>query len=161
MNFSKILYILPVIGLLLSCSGDDEGPKSTMCAEVGAATGQLYVYCNYGEEQCTGDFQLIGTYASLNSCQNDIAAVKAEYNSSGKIAAGPNALSTGNNSADTGSCGIENYTGPEFDIQIDSQCKAAYYYECVGNEEGKDAACAIYKQWQSKDSSVPNCPYCN
>lgn len=61
----------------------------------------------------------------------------------------------------TGSCDASGYKGPEFDIQVDSQCKAAYYYKCSGNSDGVKAACAVYKQWQQDDSSIPNCPYCN
>ncbi|UXP32922.1 hypothetical protein N6H18_03000 [Reichenbachiella agarivorans] len=53
------------------------------------------------------------------------------------------------------------YNGPEFDIQIDSQCQTAYIYTCSGAQEGVDAACAIYKAWQKENSSIPNCPYCN
>lgn len=60
----------------------------------------------------------------------------------------------------TGSCDESGYKGPEFDIQVDSQCKAAYYYKCVGNSDGVKAACAVYKQWQEDNSSIPNCPYC-
>ena len=54
-----------------------------------------------------------------------------------------------------GSCGP--YQGPEFDIQIDSQCKAAHIYSCSGSQQAVDATCAIYNSY----SSVPNCPYCN
>lgn len=61
----------------------------------------------------------------------------------------------------TGSCDENGYKGPEFDIQVDSQCKAAYFYECSGNAQGVAAACAVYKQWQQDDPSIPNCPYCN
>ena len=64
------------------------------------------------------------------------------------------------NSGSGGSCGESGYKGPEFDIQVDSQCKAAYYYQCIGNNDGVKAACAIYKQWQADDKSIPNCPYC-
>jgi hypothetical protein len=59
-----------------------------------------------------------------------------------------------------GACDESGYKGPDFDIQVDSQCKAAYYYQCIGNNDGVKAACTIYKQWQADDSSIPNCPYC-
>ena len=59
------------------------------------------------------------------------------------------------------SCDASNYAGPEFDIQIDGQCKAAYAYKCAGNQTGVEAACSIYKDFQRQDSSIPNCPYCN
>lgn len=53
------------------------------------------------------------------------------------------------------------YNGPEFDIQIDSQCQTAFAYACAGAQDGVDAACAIYKAWQKENSSIPDCPYCN
>lgn len=58
-------------------------------------------------------------------------------------------------------CSINNYNGPEFDIQIDGQCKAAFIYKCQGNEAGVRAACEIYRSWQQHQSGIPNCPYCN
>lgn len=58
-------------------------------------------------------------------------------------------------------CSISNYNGPEFDIQIDGQCKAAFIYQCVGNTEGVKAACEIYRNWQKHQPGIPNCPYCN
>lgn len=58
-------------------------------------------------------------------------------------------------------CDMNNYKGPEFDIQFDSQCKAAYLYKCAGNQKGLEATCAIYKNYQKQDPSIPNCPYCN
>jgi hypothetical protein len=60
-----------------------------------------------------------------------------------------------------GSCDASGYKGPNFDIQVDSQCKTAYFYKCQGNTQGQNAACAVYKQWQQDDPSIPNCPYCN
>ncbi|MEO9477556.1 MAG: hypothetical protein ABJG41_18565 [Cyclobacteriaceae bacterium] len=56
-------------------------------------------------------------------------------------------------------CG--DYAGPEFNIQIDSQCKTAQLYLCAGNSDGVTVACGLYKQYQAQDSSIPNCPYCN
>lgn len=53
------------------------------------------------------------------------------------------------------------YQGPDFDIQIDSQCKAAYAYKCQGNDQGVRAACDVYRGWQQHQSGIPNCPYCN
>ncbi len=61
----------------------------------------------------------------------------------------------------TGSCDASGYDGPEFDIQVDSQCKAAYYYECIGNSQGVAAACAIYAQWKQDNPDIPSCPYCD
>lgn len=54
-------------------------------------------------------------------------------------------------------CGSGGYNGPDFDIQIDAQCKAAYQYKCAGNQQGVDYCCAIYNSYEN----VPPCPYCN
>lgn len=62
---------------------------------------------------------------------------------------------------DYGGGGCDFYAGPEFDIQIDGQCKAAFAYKCEGNEQGLRAACEIYKSWQQHQSGIPNCPYCD
>lgn len=60
-----------------------------------------------------------------------------------------------------GSCGEDDYDGPEFDIQIDSQCKAAFVYRCSGADEAADVACQLYQVYRDQDSSIPVCPYCN
>jgi hypothetical protein len=66
-----------------------------------------------------------------------------------------------NSSAQIGACDLQNYAGPEFNTQFDSQCKAAYAYECAGNMEGVAAACAIYEQYQQQSNGqMPDCPYC-
>ncbi len=53
------------------------------------------------------------------------------------------------------------YDGPTFDIQIDSQCQAAYAYTCSGSAAGVKATCAIYKSYQKDNPKIPNCPYCS
>lgn len=53
------------------------------------------------------------------------------------------------------------YDGPQFDIQIDSQCQTAFVYRCSGAEDAADAACSVYKAWQKDNPSIPNCPYCD
>jgi hypothetical protein len=61
-------------------------------------------------------------------------------------------------------CDMSNYNGPEFDIQIDSQCKTAYAYQCAGNEDGRKTACALYNNYKSQwkgSGSFPKCPYCD
>jgi|GEM_PF-3434098 len=63
-------------------------------------------------------------------------------------------------SAGSSSDACGDYKGPEFNIQIDSQCKTAQLYKCAGNADGVTVACALYKQWQDQDSSIPDCPYC-
>lgn len=62
-------------------------------------------------------------------------------------------------------CDIEDYDGPEFDIQVDSQCKMAYMYDCVGDIEARDATCKLYYEYGNSvwtgSGSLPDCPYCN
>lgn len=60
----------------------------------------------------------------------------------------------------SGNCS-EGYQGPQFDIQVDAFCKAAYAYQCDGNTQAVATNCQVYKDWQSQDSSIPDCPYCN
>jgi hypothetical protein len=83
-----------------------------------------------------------------------------QYASSG--GSGTLCTSSGGNSG-TGSsdCSLSNYNGPEFDIQLDAQCKAAYVYDCQNNQQGVDAACANYESFQQQDPTIPDCPYCN
>lgn len=57
-------------------------------------------------------------------------------------------------------CDLVNYNGPEFNTQIDAQCKTAYLYDCVGNEAGRAAACELYYSWDDGSPDFPDCPYC-
>lgn len=70
----------------------------------------------------------------------------------------------GDGDGSSGDCSIEDYNGPEFDIQVDAQCKAAYIYDCVGDEDARDAACALYYQYGEEvwtgTGPLPECPYC-
>lgn len=68
--------------------------------------------------------------------------------------------SSSSNNSQAGNCDLNNYSGPNFDIQIDSQCKTAYAYDCSGNQDGVAAACAIYNQYREQDPTIPVCPYC-
>ncbi len=65
----------------------------------------------------------------------------------------------------SGNCDLENYNGPEFDIQVDAQCKAAYMYDCIGDYTARDASCDLYYQYGNDvwigPGSLPECPYCN
>jgi hypothetical protein len=67
---------------------------------------------------------------------------------------------TNNSGTGAVNCDLNNYDGPNFNIQIDSQCKTAYAYDCAGNADGVTLACALYKQYQDEDPSIPDCPYC-
>lgn len=57
-------------------------------------------------------------------------------------------------------CDLANYEGPEFNIQVDAQCKTAFLYDCAGNKEGVATACALYKEWDDGSGNFPDCPYC-
>jgi hypothetical protein len=63
-----------------------------------------------------------------------------------------------------GGCDLADYNGPEFDIQLDSQCKTAFLYDCAGEVQGVVTACALYESYRSLwqgPGSFPDCPYCN
>lgn len=76
----------------------------------------------------------------------------------------PNAYS-GSGGSSGASCGLEDYDGPEFNIQVDSQCKTAFVYDCSGNTVGRDAACQTYYDYGNSvwtgSGPLPTCPYCN
>lgn len=57
-------------------------------------------------------------------------------------------------------CDLAYYKGPEFNTQIDAQCKTAFLYDCVGNADGVAAACALYYQYDDGSPDFPDCPYC-
>ncbi len=68
--------------------------------------------------------------------------------------------SVGGGSSGSGKC-TASYAGPEFDIQVDSFCKAAWNYLCNANDaNAAEANCQIYRQWQSDNPGIPSCPYC-
>lgn len=73
----------------------------------------------------------------------------------------PGANGSFTNESAGGGCAGGSYEGPLFDIQIDSQCQNAYAARCAGQDAVADASCSIYKSYQSNDSSIPDCPYCN
>ena len=70
----------------------------------------------------------------------------------------------GSSSGSGSNCDPNNYNGPNFNIQIDSQCKTAHAYKCAGNQQGVQTACGLYysyeSQWQGP-GSFPRCPYCH
>ena len=60
--------------------------------------------------------------------------------------------------------GCSEYGGPEFDIQFDAQCQAAWAYLCAGYSKDSDpvkTSCAIYKALLQGSPSAPKCPYCD
>lgn len=143
---------------------------TTSCTEEGACEVRIeangYIYsCREGsnENACSNSSGADRVFHEGKSC----ASLGYSYkNSSGAYTAKPDDFRTpGKNGAFQGSGGsaglcTDEYEGPEFDIQIDSQCKTAYAYACSGAQQGVDAACAIYKAYQKDNPSIPNCPYC-
>lgn len=91
---------------------------------------------------------------------NSVETKNGEINFAVSVSSSGSQGGSGENDAGGVDCS-GGYNGPEFDIQIDSQCQAAYAYACSGAQEGVDAACSLYKGFQSQDSSIPDCPYCN
>lgn len=85
----------------------------------------------------------------------------------GKDVPGENGYFAGGGGAGGGSvnCDLANYDGPEFDIQVDSQCKTAYLYDCAGDITARNAACDLYYEYGNDvwtgSGSLPKCPYCN
>ena len=67
------------------------------------------------------------------------------------------------NTDSTPSCGAEDYNGPDFNIQIDSYCKAAYAYDCAGQTSERDVYCDLYYEVASDFgyANPPTCNYCN
>ncbi|MES2639381.1 MAG: hypothetical protein V4850_07845 [Myxococcota bacterium] len=65
----------------------------------------------------------------------------------------------GDSGTGSDSCGA-GYAGPEYDVQSDSFCKAAYNYRCSGSDDEADANCAIYNQMEADNPGMPSCPYC-
>lgn len=154
----KLIPIVLAFCIFTACEEKEDEESSTMCYQVIGNT--LYLNCYYDYlSSCSEDGKSdLGHYKSWDDCYSDMQNVLNNYQSTGQITPGPGAEDGGSG---TDGCGSSGYQGPEFDIQVDSQCKAAYAYQCAGNQQGVDAACAIYKQWQQQDSSIPNCPYCN
>ena len=52
------------------------------------------------------------------------------------------------------------YKGPTADVQSAVFCQAAWNHRCYGETAKADANCKIYKQMQSDNPGLPNCPYC-
>jgi len=110
-----------------------------------------------------GDLEVDLTIVDLGSPSNlngtiYVSGEKNKTTSSGNGSGGSSGLS----SDVPGGC--TEYSGPEFDIQIDAQCQAAWAYLCAGYSKDSDpvkTSCAIYKALQKDYPNAPNCPYCN
>lgn len=106
------------------------------------------------------DPQVIGAYQQGGALYGSTVTITPEDDDHYDWNLGESTISGGSGNPD-GNCSLDNYEGPEFDIQVDAQCKAAYIYECSGNQAGVDAACEIYRMWQAQNPNIPDCPYCN
>lgn len=74
-----------------------------------------------------------------------------------------NSGSSSGGGGSSAACDLANYNGPEFNIQVDSQCKTAYIYDCQQLYQERDVACDLYYSWESSwtgSGSFPSCPYC-
>lgn len=160
--FKKLFFVLLLAPFLTGCNEEEDDERATMCYELQGNT--LYLNCYTDAiHSCSEDGKSsIGSYGNWDACYDDMQNVLDVYQNTGNIKPGPNSdEGAGSGGSSSGNCGSSGYNGPEFDIQVDSQCKAAYAYLCAGNQQGADAACAIYRQWQEDDSSIPDCPYCD
>ena len=158
--------ILILIFLTASCELEEEVESATMCYELDGNYLTLNCYSDYLHTcESDGKSSLAG-YDTWDACIDDMSNVLDYFSNTGEIKPGPN--SNGGSGGDGGSsvdCDIANYDGPEFDIQVDSQCKAAYLYDCVGDTAARDAACHLYYEYGNAvwtgSGSLPDCRYCN
>lgn len=151
--------------IVMSCE------KEGVCEVKIEANGYIYS-CREGstEETCNDSSGVERVFHEGKSCaslgypfKNSSGAYTAEqgkYRTPGDNGAFQNDLNNTGSSGGVAGCS-GGYNGPTFDIQIDSQCQAAYAYKCAGSQQGVDATCAIYKTYQRNDPSIPNCPYCS
>lgn len=169
--------VLSVVLLLLMCSffmsceeEDEDDDRATMCYEVSG--NYLTVNCMYNSSgSCESENKnSLGNYDTWQACYNDMSDVVDNYAATGNISPGPNSNGGGGGSGDGGggssaNCDLAYYNGPEFDIQVDSQCKAAFVYDCVGEIEARNASCDLYYEYGNAvwtgPGSLPDCPYCN
>lgn len=170
---STILLSLSI--LTISCEKHLNG----VC-EMRWGTSSYSYYCQpEGEEYCSSGWE---RYFSSASC-NDLGYTEkhkgeggpigiAFVSSEGRDYPGENGyFATGSGGTGSGSsggsvnCNIADYDGPEFDIQVDAQCKAAYLYDCGGDIKARNAACKLYYDYGNEvwtgSGSLPKCPYCN
>ncbi len=140
--------------------------------EVGSNSFVGEVIDAYGSKTITGD---VVSEASLIATEVGDNTILGSTGSTGMVVFNPEpdqqyrwtaGTHTVRSESDQGvDCDEDGYAGPEFDFQIDSQCRAAYIYDCFGDIAGKNAACDIYYDygqdvWVGSDP-FPDCPYCD
>ncbi len=163
-----LFFSLSISGCdLLPEEEEEDTESSTMFYSVSGNT--LTVNCTYdylGGCESYGTSSL-GHYSNWSDCHSDMNNVLDTWKNTGQVKAGPNSDGGGynNGGGGTGNCDASGYNGPDFNIQVDAQCKAAYYYDCIGNNEGRDASCTLYYDYGNSvwtgSGSLPTCPYCN
>lgn len=161
------LSIFIISSLSLFSCGEEEGACEV---KQPSATGGASYYC-YNEvssDLCGNLGGVEAVYHEGTPCTALGYTVASGSNFEGRYTVEANDLSkpgangafkddTSNNQG--GNCS-EEYEGPLFDTQIDSQCQLAYIYACENFQQGVDAACDIYRTFQANDPSIPDCPYC-
>jgi hypothetical protein len=175
MKYSFMKYTFCIITIfafmLSSCETDEEDDRATMCYERNGNYLSLNCYTDY-IHSCEDDGKSsLASYNSWEECFDDTEAVLDNWKNNGTISRGPNAIGnsgssgSGNNGGGSTSCNLDSYSGPTFDIQVTSFCKAAYAYDCAGNQEGVTASCNTYYQYGNSvwtgSGSLPRCKYCD
>ncbi|MGE0589506.1 MAG: hypothetical protein AB7O48_13095 [Cyclobacteriaceae bacterium] len=169
MYFRKLIALLFLSVVYLSCEEEERGACES---EIVNFQGFTLFICEEDEESelCEGSkdhFWKDKTCANLgypyyNDTNKSWQAGSANNTIPGAYGYwGDQSASGSDGGGGTGSCDASGYQGPEFDIQVDSQCKAAYAYQCAGNTQGIAATCAIYNQFKADNPSIPDCPYCS
>ena len=176
----QLAAILVLTISLFSCK--DKNKRNGVCESKWGISSPDYYCALTAEENC---FVGVHVYYDEKSCES-LGYTKPYEGSSGPtgvkfispegikipgdngyFANPPSSGGSGGSAGGSGgaACDLENYNGPEFNIQVDSQCKTAYAYECAGLTEARDVACQTYYDYGNSvwtgSGSLPTCPYCN
>jgi hypothetical protein len=174
----KIIQIIILLSIsLFSCSKDDLEKRGVCESKWGISSPDYYCAVT-GEDNC---FVGVHKYYDEKSCK--LLGYTVPYDRSngptgikfispdGIKTPGDNGYfanpssSSGSGGSSGASCDLANYVGPEFNIQVDSQCKAAYAYDCAGMIDARDVACNQYYEYGNNvwtgPGALPTCPYCN
>jgi hypothetical protein len=132
--------------------------------EMGGSINLNKLDINYvSEQEFSVNIDIVAKTFFMNSQATKLSVGEFDINISASKKPGADNIGSGNTGGGSSS-GINcsgGYQGPEFDIQIDSQCQAAFAYKCAGNTAGVTATCKIYNTYRQNDPKIPKCPYCN
>ncbi len=165
-RFSVSVIIFSASFLVVSC-GEEEGACEMKFPS--ATGGASYSCLNAVSPELCGNIATEVVYHAGASCPSLGYTVASDASFEGRYTVEANDLSKpGPNGAfkddvpvnNQGSLCDNEYDGPLFDTQIDSQCQAAYIYTCEDFQQGIDASCDIYRSFQANDPNIPDCPYC-